>query len=215
VDVSGTPMITYRTAGSLQHGGRQDEESKLNWSTGIHLNIQLTGHLYLRTGVSLMHYGYKSPKFSEFRWGDQVNEDFEFDPTIVTMEPGPISSIQFSYNHTFIGVPILLRHEFNEQKWAPYFEAGIVPSIYLKSATVQKTDLNTSVHRYSMNSSKFNKFRLIGKISVGVAYRISSRLSIFGQPTFSYFFTSSSKSSFKEHLFGTGLELGLRKSIGK
>jgi hypothetical protein len=214
VDISGTPMITYRTAGSFQHGGKQDEESKLNWSTGVNMNFQLTEHLYLRTGLSLMHYGYKSPELSEFRWGDQVNEDFEFDPSIMTMEPGPISAIQFAYNNVFIGIPISMRHQFNEQKWTPYFEARLVPSLYIRSATIQKTDLDKSVHRYSNSSSNFNTFRLIGKVSFGVARRISPQLSIFGQPTFSYFFTYSNKSSIKEHLYGVGLELGIRKSIG-
>ena len=203
---------TYRT-NSVVVPSASGEVAKLNWSAGAHVNTRLTEHLHLRMGFRVLREGYKSPEYTEFRWGDQVNGNFAYDPTIPTMEPGPISKVQFAFNHTFIGMPLSLRHEFHQKAWAPFFEAGIMPSLYLRSSTRQVTDVGSSKRTYSVSSAYFNKFRLAGNVSFGVSYLMNAATRLFAQPTFTYFLTSSADGPVKEHLYGVGVDFGIRKTL--
>lgn len=177
----------------------------------MHYNQLLSDRWHLRTGVTITAMGYKTPKISEFQWGDQVNEDFEFDPTIPTMEPGGFSEIHFVYTRHFIGIPIAVRHELNARKLTPFIEGGVVPSYLLSAKSKHVTDVNTRTYNDPYHSQ--HDFHLVGYISAGVQYAPASGFQWFAQPIFRYHFIATVDAPIKEHLYSVGVELGVRKQI--
>jgi len=201
---------SYRTLNSeLLDGNRTRETGKLNWRGGLNYNQPITSQFFLKTGLRLASVGYKGENNTDVRWPSENNGG--------TWVPDPAlpRELQLIYDYWFLEIPIAARWEMNNKKVIPFFELGIAPSIYMTTKTISKTELGRTTQLERNSFPTFNKVHFVGLAAFGINYVISDYLQVFGQPTARYHITGTSRSSVNENLFNIGLELGLRKKLGK
>ncbi len=188
---------------------REEREiGKLNWRLGLNYNRRLGKKIILRTGLQFASVGYKEKKRTGIIWGSEFNDMGEWEP-----DPSLPHEMQLKINYWFIGVPIAGRYEFSHKKFAPYFELGASPSIYLRTRIKAISDIGTEKETYDGIESDFNRFHVVGFASFGVNYSVNEQYQLFGQPTFRYHLTKLVDAPINEYLYDFGLEIGIRRKI--
>lgn len=193
---------------SILESREEEEEGKLNWRFGFHYNKRLSTSFFLKAGLRLSSVGYERVREDTLRWGTQHNGMGGF-------EPGPDSfrEIRLISDYWFLEVPIAGRFEFNQNKWAPFLELGIAPSIYLTERSKLESNQDPVISFQDNTAVNFNQLHVIGFISVGMHYTLNGQYQFFGQPTLRYHFTPLADGPIKEYLFNYGLEIGVRRRI--
>ncbi len=183
------------------------EKGKLNWRFGFNYNQRLTNKVYIKTGLRLASIGYKGEKQTDLRWpSENVGGEYVFDPNLP-------HEVQLIYNYWFVEIPLALRFEYLDKKFTPFVEIGVSPSIFMTTKTISKTDIDTSSSFSKGNNQNFNKFQMVGVVSMGMSYQISDKFQVFGQPSFRYHLTKLVDAPIEEKLYNYGLEIGIRMKI--
>ncbi|MFZ2901196.1 MAG: outer membrane beta-barrel protein [Saprospiraceae bacterium] len=186
----------------------QDEFGKLNFRAGFNYNRRLFGPLWLRTGLRWASVGYVVQDVDDLRWPS------EFDPNTGAYTPDPNlpHELRLTREYWFIEVPLVARLETGKKKLKSFFEIGVSPHVYLTSRTKQVTDLET---KQDFGTGDVNTLSLAGIVSIGFQYQAGKRTALFFQPIFRYHLTPLSDAPIRENLYNYGLEIGVRKGIGK
>ncbi|MCP9237842.1 hypothetical protein [Lewinella sp. JB7] len=197
IDLVGGLDYTYRsllTSSDESHistilDNREKEYGKASWHVGLHYNRRLSEHVVLRSGLRLSSLGF-GRESSDLRWGSQHTGTGTFEPDSALPQ-----RLRASYNSWFVDVPIIGRREFGSGRWTHFVEIGLLPSVYIAT--------QTGPHR----------FHLAGLVSVGAQYTVSETYHLFGQPVFRYHLTPTAEGPIREHLYGVGMEVGVRRSL--
>ena len=188
-----------------------DELSMPGWKIGLHFNQVLTSGfstLIFRTGLDVFTMGYTTPQEAAIFYGDPLDPSFETGDVFWSL--GVLDFRKITYRHMLVGVPLHLRLEFGRQALSPYIEFGLTPAYYLGSTSRYVSEIGTSAHAYRINSSALNEFRFFADAAIGLNYKVTNRWQLFAQPIFSWQLNSSLNSRIAEHLFGLGLDAGVR-----
>lgn len=186
----------------------RDEFGKLNFRGGFNYNRRLAGQLWLRTGLRWASAGYVYQDIDDLRWPS------EFDPNTGAYTPDPSlpHELRLTKEYWFLEVPLAGRLEMGQGKLKPFVELGVSPHIYLTTRTRQVTDLET---KQDFGADDVKPLNLAGIVSVGFQYQATKRTALFFQPIFRYHLTPLADTPIREHLYNYGLELGVRKGMGK
>lgn len=210
IDLIGSLDLTYRALITQEFIGdniieeRQDEVPKLNWRAGFNFNQQLFEKWFLKTGLQLASVGYRSAK-KELRFGDQHDGSGGFDETSTRIQ-------QLTIDYLFLEIPLMLRYEWQREKWAPFVEGGISTSYYLVTRLTTSID-NDDTTRLDNQSDAAIPIYFVANASFGMNYNISEQWQAFGQSIFRFHLNPISKEVIKEYLYGLGLEMGVRRKF--
>ena len=69
--------------------------------------------------------------------------------------------------------------------------------------------------KMNINNDGFNKLQLVGSVSFGANFKLNDRVQLFGQPIFRYHLTQLQNGIVSEFLYNAGIEIGVRKLMGK
>ncbi len=216
LDVLVGPEYSYRfltgPKNSLLISSRNEGDSgRLNWRFGFNFNQRLNQKLVLKTGLRLAFIGYKGENKTGLKWGSEHDGMGGWTP-----DPTLPHEIQGNYNHWFIEVPIVGRYEFENEKFTPFIEVGLSPYYYLTTKRHIITDIYESTSFERNDFKDFKKIHLVASISCGVNYNLNETTQLFGQPIFRYHLTRLvGGSTLGEYLFNAGVEVGVRKRIGR
>ena len=83
---------------------------------------------------------------------------------------------------------------------------------YLQSITKHKLDGETHTERNEQEGI-INDFQFATKISFGVSYAFNKKWEMVVQPNFRYHLNKIVDGSVKEHLWSTGLAMGMRMAM--
>lgn len=210
IDLIGSLDLTYRALITQEFIGdniieeRQDEVPKLNWRAGFNFNQQLFEKWFLKTGLRLASVGYRSAK-KELRFGDQHDGSGGFDETSTRIQ-------QLTIDYLFLEIPLMLRYEWQREKWAPFVEGGVSTSYYLVTRLTTSID-NDDTTRLDNQSDAAIPIYFVANASFGMNYNISEQWQAFGQSIFRFHLNPISKEVIKEYLYGLGLEMGVRRKF--
>lgn len=210
IDLIGSLDLTYRALITQEFIGdniieeRQDEVPKLNWRAGFNFNQQLFEKWFLKTGLQLASVGYRSAK-KELRFGDQHDGSGGFDETSTRIQ-------QLTIDYLFLEIPLMLRYEWQREKWAPFVEGGVSTSYYLVTRLTTSIE-NDDTTRLDNQSDAAIPIYFVANASFGMNYNISEQWQAFGQSIFRFHLNPISKEVIKEYLYGLGLEMGVRRKF--
>lgn len=179
-----------------------NEIGNVSWRVGFNYNLGITSKIFLKTGLRFASVGYQKKKM-ELRLGNGQS------PT----EPGLPTEIQTAYDHWFTEIPIVARYEINQKKLSPFFELGILPSIFMAGRTRTKTNLGSDSKFWDTDIYQFNRLHIVGFISFGLNYSLNDNYQLFGQPAFRYHFTDLVDKPIGERLYNFGIEVGVRRVL--
>ncbi len=184
---------------------RQQEAGKLNTRFGFNFNKKVADRWYLKTGLRLAGVGYTLRKLTNLRWPNEQDGNGMYVP-----DPNLPHEIRFTEDYWFLELPVMARFELGQKRWTPFVEAGVLPSVYLKTRIGQYTDVGNSATFVREDIPGFNNFQMAGSVSFGMNYNLNQQIQFFGQPVFRYYFTKLTDKPVKEHLYSAGMELGCR-----
>lgn len=188
---------------------RDEEESgKINWRAGFNYNRRLTKNFFLKTGLRMASIGFKGEKVTGLRWPSEHDGNGGWTP-----DPNLPHEIQRINDYWFLEVPVAGRWEFGAQKFTPFIEAGVSPSLYLTTRTKEVTDIGSDVDFRNESDQGVHTFHLAGFLSFGANYTLSQNLQLFAQPVFRYHLTPLAEEMIETYLFNYGLEVGVRKGV--
>ncbi|WP_235294003.1 outer membrane beta-barrel protein [Portibacter lacus] len=185
----------------------EGETGKVAWNAGLNLNRKLSKKIFLKTGVRFISTGYNGP-VEEVTWGSQHDGNGG-----QIEDPSLPKEIQIKYNYWFIEIPLGIRWEINENKFAPFLEAGVAPSLYLRTRSALVSDQDKEISFSDDRVNKMNNIHAYGFISFGGNYTINEKYQLFAQPIFRYHLTKLADTPIREHLYSGGIELGIRRKI--
>jgi hypothetical protein len=209
IDYVISPDFTYRIqqyegtdfVKTVKELNDKNDLAKIGGHFGIGYNQKLTSKLWLKLGFQISNMGYRRAKQIAM-WGNNNNNGV-FDTTATLS-----NSIESSYNFNLIHLPIVLRYQFSERKFSPYFEIGVVPS-YLIEGYLNFVNNGQSVKSDLPINGNFAALLHWG---FGANYQLNEKWQLYFQPTIRYQLTTHS-APIKEHLYTIGIELGARMSL--
>jgi hypothetical protein len=210
IDLIGSFDLSYRALISQDFLGdsfiaeREGEVPKLNWRAGFNFNQRLSEKWFLKTGLRFASVGYRSAK-KELRFGDQHDGSGGFDETSTRIQ-------QLTIDYFFLEVPIMIRYEWKQEKWSPFFEGGISSSYYLVTRLTTSID-DDDTTRLDNQSDAAIPIYFVANASLGMNYNISEQWQAFGQSIFRFHLNPISNEVIKEYLYSLGLEMGIRRTF--
>lgn len=184
-------------------GSRNDEKGKMSSRIGFNYNLRIRPNIYFKTGLRYAKVGYHSDAQS-IRIGTLTIATTGNGGTIGAFESVRLGN---TINYKFIEVPLVLRYEFQATAFSPFLEVGLSPHFYLDTGSSRMIKID------DFEYVNFNTLQIVGSLSFGVRYQFSERLQVFGQPIFRYHVTDLSDDPEEEHLYGFGVELGIRANL--
>jgi len=186
------------------HSSVENEEAKFNWRVGANYRKGLSEKNYLKIGARISSLGYKRV-ITGLIFGSDLDGVDGFDPD-------DASDAMFFNDYLFFELPISFGVVQRKDNFSFFAEAGVSPNIYLTTRlrSAFDGDQNTQLGRVR-NVRAANVSALV---AVGVSYHVNYNLSIFGQPSFRYHFTTLGKVTLlKRYLYSYGIEFGLRRKL--
>jgi Outer membrane protein beta-barrel domain len=180
------------------------EKPNLGFHLGVNYSRKIAKKAFLSGGIQFLTAGYYVKK-DNLVWGSEINPDGS-----ITSDLTLPHSFKSSYDYYLLNFPIALRYVINENKFSPYFEAGIVPSYNFFRRTKTTFDIGESTIQKDYDVNSFAFFTHFG---FGGNLKLNDKWQVFTQSTFRYQVTSTYNSINKEHLYSIGLELGARMSL--
>ncbi|MFK7776199.1 MAG: acyloxyacyl hydrolase [Saprospiraceae bacterium] len=209
IELLGGLDYTYRdhtNSGWIQ-SLRKSEKGKINTHFGINYFQKLKPRLWLKIGIGFVSLGYKTAK-TELNTGSGATGGTQ-DPLLQGLD-NPTS--QFIYNYHFLEVPFSIHLDFFENKLKPFVELGIAPMYYIQSITKHK--LGDEIRSKRNEQEDFiNDFQFATTVAFGFSYSFNEKWEMVVQPNFRYHLSKIADAPVKEHLWSTGLAIGMRMAM--
>lgn len=171
----------------------ENETYKTGYTTGLNVCFNIKNNVGLETGIQLSNKGYQTKK-----------EDLNFGQA----NPKEPNNIRFIYNYHYIDIPVKANFTIGKRKVRFHTSFGITTNIFIKET--QKTVLVYSDHtdkKTTQTNFNYNKVNITPTISVGIDYKINSRMNLRVEPTFRYGILKITNDPLTEYLYSGGLNI--------
>ena len=211
VGVSFSPDHSYRTlknndgssSGEMIIDIRNDiEKAKVGYTTGIILNIPVTGKLEIQTGVLYSGKGYKTPKQA----------------TVFPIPgPGQPTHYESKSRFSYIDIPFKLNFITGAGKIKFIAGAGLSGGYLLsKSEIITFIYADGTRKKYDQYPDHdYNKFSLTSVISTGVEFKLKENITLRAEPTFRYGLLKIIDEPVSARLWNVGLNMGVNMQFKK
>ena len=145
-----------------------EERGKFNLRYGFNFNKKLSEKKFLRTDLRFAFIGY----------------DGRIENMVDTVSGLDLGTFQTFYKYLIFDVPLVVRYEFSQNKFAPFVELGVGPMLNFK--TYNKVSSMGEVPCPVFSEYYFDDTRLlfVSVLSFCGNYTITEKLQLFAQPTF-------------------------------
>ncbi|MBL0183329.1 MAG: PorT family protein [Chitinophagaceae bacterium] len=209
VGINFSPDYDFRTLknndGSSSSGlvikSRNDVEAvKFGYTTGFNICINFSQLAALETGIQYSNKGYKTKKQALF---------------YAPPNPGlPVNSKSI-YSYQYIGIPLKVKVGFGNGKVRFLSSVGLMANFLLnvKQTSIYEYSDNRTEKKKQSTTAGYKKVDISPTISVGIDYKISSRIHLTAEPTFRYGIIKTTDTPVTENLWNAGLNIGAYYSL--
>ncbi|HRH03007.1 MAG TPA: outer membrane beta-barrel protein [Bacteroidia bacterium] len=171
----------------------ENETFKSGYTTGLNVCFNIKNNVGLETGIQYSNKGYQTKKeYINFALAN-------------TKDPNYLS---FIYSYHYIDIPVKANFTIGKRKVRFLTSFGITTNIFIKET--QKTVLFYSDHsdkKTTQTNFNYNKVNITPTISVGIDYKINSRMNLRVEPTFRYGILKITNDPLTGYLYSAGLNI--------
>lgn len=183
------------------------EVPKISFTSGINIGFQVSPTFGIETGIHYSNKGF-STKMEVLNYGNMIDASrgFVYDNQSQT-EP---TKLKFVYNFEYIDIPLKLNITLGKKKIAFISSFGVITNLLIEASTKSVSEYANGDKKRNTEKSNFeyNKFNISPCISAGIAYRISTRMSLRIAPAFQYGLIKIIDAPITGYLFSGGLNIG-------
>jgi len=198
-----SPDICYRTLKNTNGSSLSDsnieqrnnrETIKLGYTAGLNVCFNINKSIGLKTGVQYSNKGYQT-KF----------QDLIFEQP----DPSLPNKVKFIYNFHYIDIPVKANFTIGNKKRFSFFtSAGIITNILIKeSQTVVSEYSDRTDRKIESTNYGYNKLNISPAISIGVDYKINTKMNLRIEPTFRYGVLKLIDASVTTYLYSGGINI--------
>jgi hypothetical protein len=172
------------------------EKGKFSFTTGVNLNVRVSGKLEFQTGLLYSNKGYRTPKRAT---------DFQ------SPLPDEPTHIKSDRRFNYLDIPLKLNFVSGGNKIRFIAGAGIAANIFLDESDIV-TLFYASGNEKEMDQSSgfdYNKFNLSSLLSAGIEFKLKKNLFFRVEPTFRYGLLKIIDQPVTAHLWNFGVGLGV------
>ena len=171
------------------------ETAKFGYTTGLNVYVNFSQLVGFETGIQYSNKGYKTK-----------NQDLVYFPP----SPSSPTKARFIYAYQYIGIPLKAKFSFGKNKVRFVSSIGFMTNFLLNIKQTANYEYSNGKTEKKSQSSKsgFNKVDISPMLSVGVDYKLNSRINLFAEPTFRYGVIKTKDAPVTEHLWNVGLNIG-------
>ena len=179
-------------------------ERKMNYNIELGYNYKINNQWVVKTGVNYSTFNYYTSNLTDLRWPSEHDGMGGFEDV-----PNLPNNLISTIDHSFVGVPLLVRYQLCNADISPYIEVG--PSLmFLASSTYNDANALTS-----SVIDNYNNFNVFGRATLGVNYTLSSQAQMFGGITYNQQLNNIWQNNISERLNSYGLQVGMRVKFGQ
>lgn len=171
------------------------EKAKFGYTTGFNVTFHFSNLLGIETGVQYSNKGYKTKE-----------QDLVYFPP----NPGLPNKSTTYYSYQYISIPLIAKFTFGKRKTRFISSAGLMTNFLIhekQSVNFTYTDWRKEKRNQS-STSDFNKIDISPMVSVGIDYKLTSRIHLSAEPTFRFGLIKTKDAPVKEKLWNAGLVFG-------
>ena len=205
IGISFSPDYSYRTLENNDGSSSSDmvidlrndiEKSKFGFTTGLNLNIRLSGKTGFQTGLLYSNKGYKIPKQAT---------------RLPIPQPGQPTHFESKTNFNYLDIPLKFDFISGMGKVKFIIGAGVAANILLNNSeivTAFYADGRESEFDQS-DGFDYNKFTISSLASVGLEYQLKENIFLRMEPTFRYELLNINDYPVTARLWNLGLNVGV------
>ncbi len=171
----------------------ENETIKVGYTAGLNVCFNIKKFIGLETGIQYSNKGYQT-KFNDLIFGQP--------------DPSAPNKAKFIYNFHYIDIPVKANFTIGKKKVRFFTSVGVTPNIFIKETSTSvlvysdRTDRKTSPTNYD-----FKKVNISPTISVGIDWKINSRMNLRVEPTFRYGVLNIIDAPVTDYLYSGGLNI--------
>lgn len=211
IELLGSLDYSYRYIASsgFVSSVRDTEIGRLNTHFGINYLQKLRSRLWLKMGVGFASTGYKTEKIRLMTTVVDPTGMGVVDPTLLGIEN---PTVQFLYNHQFFEIPISVQLTLLDEKVKVFTEFGFVTKYYIQ--TIVKHELGGKIRSKTSNQEDIiNDLQYGIQLAFGLSFPLNKSCEMVAQPNFRYHLSKIADAPVVEHLWSTGIALGIRMNL--
>ena len=178
-----TPQVSnilhiYPSGYDESYSYMQYDHSKMSFTTGSFLRLQIADNFSLQLGISLSNKGFAGD--DPLHWADSARDYF-----ISEIGKYP-EHLFYRGNHYYIDIPFSLRYAFHKRNNLTYYvRIGVMTNHYIFAHGFQKTtyndeseDIDYAHHDYQYLKNNYKLFNVSGLVALGAEYTLSKRINL-------------------------------------
>lgn len=172
------------------------EVAKLGYTAGLNICYNINRFIGLETGIQYANRGYQTKKLD------------------ITPDPGQPSNsfpeqAKFIYNYYYADIPLKLNITVGQKKLRYCASIGLTTNVFLK----EKEQIILFYSKSTTKSSSitdidYKKINISPTFSIGIDYKINSRMNLRVEPTFRYGARKIIEAPITAYLYSGGLNIG-------
>lgn len=186
---------------------RNDKEvAKIGYTAGLNICYNICKHLGVEVGVQYSNKGYAFKK-SDLTFGDMIDPRYGFVyPVYNSIVP---SKIKFIDNYIYVDVPMRAIFSFGEKRIHFVTSIGVMTNILLKATQTSVVEYENGDTKRQTQDQKydFKTLDISPTVSVGLDYKISSKINLSVEPTFRYGLVKIIDTPVTAYLWSRGLNI--------
>lgn len=209
IEFNFSPDYNYRTIKRFENTSgidqaiesRNDREvAKIGFTAGLNMAIKVSQNVAFETGLQYSEKGFQTKK-----------SDLMFDPPTDPDNPPILSTVQFQYFYSYLGVPLKVTVSFGEGDLRLISGIGVTTNFLLnkQDRTIIEHPGGKKKTTKNDGSFEYNLIDLSPMISLGIDYKLSNTVHLRAEPTFRYGVIKTDHSPIKENLWNAGVNLGM------
>ncbi|MCC6683622.1 MAG: PorT family protein [Bacteroidia bacterium] len=203
IGINVSPDICFRTlknndgSSSSDHIiqlNNENETVKIGYTAGLNICFNIKNSVGLETGIQYSNKGYQT----KFR-------------NLILIQPDPNSpyKAKFIYNMHYIDIPVKANFTYGDKKVRFFTSAGITTNIFIKATSTSVLIYSDRIDRKTTPvNTKIKKVNISPTLSVGIDYKINSRMSLRVEPTFRYGVLKTTDTPVTDYLYSSGINIG-------
>jgi len=203
IGINVSPDICFRTLKNNDGSSTSDlivernnknETIKVGYTAGLNVCFNIKKFVGLETGIQYSNRGYQT-KMRDLVYAQP--------------EPSAPNRVKLIYNFHCIDIPVKANFTIGKKKVRFFTSVGVTTNIFI-------TETQTSVLIYSDRTDRktsptnidYNKVNISPTISVGIDFKINSRMNLRVEPTFRYGVLKIIDAPVTGYLYSAGLNIG-------
>jgi hypothetical protein len=166
---------------------------KIGYTAGLNVCYNLKKNVSIETGLHYSNKGYQT-KMQSLSFG--------------TIDPSIPNQSKFVYNFYYIDIPVKANFTIGKKKLRFFTSVGLTTNIFIKETVTSVLIYSNRTDRKANPSAfNYNNLNLSPTVSIGIDYKINSKMNLRIEPTFRYGLLTIIDSPITGYLYSGGLNI--------